>query len=148
MDKLRGLQHQMLRKMIGVRPRSDESKQDFMVRVNSRLKHLKVVHEIVPWDRVYHNSVFSWAGHLARMKQYCPDRETHKVLMHKCWAWIQKIAEDNAGSQLHGRRLRIWRWERPLYKFFSDSSWMAEAQDKSSWTSQLESMVEWRCSVR
>ena len=67
--------------------------------------------------------------------------------MHwKNWAWIQTIAEQNAGNQLHGRRLHVWRWERPLYKYFSKEShtWEQAALDKVAWLASLDDMVAWR----
>merc|ERR1711879_773169 len=114
--------------------------------------HLKSMHNVMAWDKHCPKSVFSWAGHLARMATYAAEREASKVFSYKNWDWIKRIADINQGSQLHCRRLRTWRWERPMAKFFDDvlpgSSGQVHAQDKTSWTSQLESMAEWRCRAR
>jgi hypothetical protein len=69
------------------------------------------------WDETYHRLVFSWAGHVHRIGSYDPDRLTFQVLHYKDWQWIQLIASQNGGNQLHCRELHTWRWERPLYKF-------------------------------
>jgi len=134
----------MLQKMLRFRPRVDESKEDFMIRVNCRLKHIKQLHRVIAWDILYHRSVFKWAGHVVRIQQYDAARLTHKVLAHKCWRWIQTVARQNRGNQLHGRRLRTWRWERPLYKYLGDECWETAAQDKLEWNSKLDAMTEWR----
>ena len=146
--KLRGIQQQMLQRMLGSRPCSEETKEEFMIRTNSKLKEIKQRHGVKGWDAVYHGSVFQWAGHVARIPQYDPSRLTHKVLHHRCWDEIQEIANRNGGNQMHGKRVRIWRWERPLYKYFGDASWERAAQDKIEWSSKLESMIFWRCKSR
>ena len=84
-----------------------------------------------------------WAGHVARMVQYDARRLTYKLLQYKSWDWIQNISKENGGSQLHGRRLHVWRWEWPVCKFFGKQSWQAAAQDKTSWNQQLENMINW-----
>ena len=143
--KLRVVQSQMLRKMLNFRPQPNETKVDFMIRTNSKIKHLKGLHHIIDWDKMYHRSVFIWAGHVARMAQYAPERETYQALKYRNWSWIQQVTANNSGSQLHGYHLRIWRWEYPLYKFFSESDWMEVAQDKIVWMSQLDAFMDWRC---
>ncbi len=42
-------------------------------------------------------------------------RITVKVLQYSSWDWIRQVAANNNGNQLHGRRLRLGQWERPLY---------------------------------
>ena len=83
----------------------------------------------------------SWAGHTSRMTDYDSDRLTCRVLHFRNWSWIQNVASANRGNQLHGKRLRIWRWERPLYKFFKDRDWELAAQDKSEWDALLDDFV-------
>ena len=149
-SKLRNCQHDMLAKMLGAKPNNSDTPADFAIRVNRKLCHLKHVHNIIDWDRVYHRSVFSWAGHIARMPQYSHQRITYRVLTHKNWQSVQQVAAENRGNQGHERYLRIWRWERPLYSFFRGrlSSWEQTAQDKSVWDDLLEDMVQWRTVFR
>ena len=145
-SKLKGMQQQMLHKMVALRRHDGESQTLFMARFHSKIKTLKALHCFEDWDRLFHGRVFKWAGHIARMAQYDPGRLTSRVLQFKCWKWITKVAQSNGGNQLHGKRLRIWRWERPLYKH--SPNWQEEAQDKSVWYQQLESMVSRRCQSR
>ena len=147
-SRLRAVQHKMMMKMLGLRCLAGESKGEYMARVGRKLKHLRTVHGIRLWHKVYLKSVYSWAGHVARMGSYQESRLTHRILKFKKFQWIQSVAADNGGSQLHGRKLRTWRWERPLYKQFADRQWEEEAQDKQSWTSRLDKMVEWWCNFR
>ena len=119
-----------------------------MYRANSRIRRLKSLHGIPDWDWVYHRSVFAWAGHVARMRSYDKQRSTYQVLCYRNWAWIQKVAQDNGGNQTHGRRLRIWRWERPIYKYFGEDCWEDVAQDSHHWSCLLDEMATWRCNHR
>ena len=147
-SKLKGLQQKMLRKMITVRRITHEDTAAHVARLHSRIKHFKERHAFEDWDRIYHRSIFKWAGHVVRFKSWDRKRLTYRVLKYFDWRHIQKIADNNSGNQLHGRKIRTWRWERPLYRYFSESSWQECAQCKQSWTSQLEDMVNWRCSTR
>ena len=143
-SKLRGIQQAMLHKMIALRRRDDEPLQVFMERLNSKIKRLKIANRFEDFDRMYHRSVFKWAGHVARMRQYDSQRVTYRILQHKSWEWIYKTSQEFGGSQLHGKRFHVWRWERPVYKFFGSSSWQEAAQDNVLWNQQLDDMVSWR----
>ena len=142
-SKLRGVQLKMLHKMLGARRRHGESMKEFMERINSKLKRLREANGFNDFDKLYHRSLFKWAGHVARMIQYDPGRPTLRILRHKDWDWIRSISKQ-FGSQLHGKRLHVWRWERHLYKFFGRSSWQEVAQDACLWHQRLDEMVSWR----
>eukprot|EP00973_Karenia_brevis_P038442 5301658-Karenia_brevis.AAC.1 len=61
-------------------------------------------------------------------------------------AWLQKVEAENNGRQLHCRRLKIWRWERPMVKYAESvaaSCWHELAADKRSWITKLEDMAYW-----
>ena len=118
------------------------------MRVSSKIKQLKDTHQLQNWELRYHRSVFSWAGHVARMKTYDVNRATYQVMCYRNWRWIRNTTEENDGNQLHGRRLRTWRWERTLYKYFGDSNWEDAALDHDAWSQQLDSMALWRCTHR
>ena len=134
----------MLQKMLGSRPKPEETIEQYMQRTSSVIKRIKTAHQLIVWDVWYHRLVFKWAGHIARIPSYDAARLTHKVLVHQNWRWIRRIAAENRGSQLHGKRLRTWRWERPIYKFFGDDCWEEVAQDKEAWTAKLDEMMLWR----
>ena len=82
----------MLRQMIRIKPQSGEEKGDYLREVNTKLHHPFEVFGIVQWDRVSQRSLFSRAGHVARMVIYCLDRLTYHVLLYKNASWIQMAA--------------------------------------------------------
>ena len=77
-------------------------------------------------------------------------RLTYQVLKYKDMNWICNIASQNSGNQLHCRKLRTWRWERPLFKYFEGRpyTWQESAADKEQWLQQVGEMVSWRCTYR
>lgn len=147
-SKLRGVQQDMLQKMVTLSRRPHEETADYMYRLRHKIMHLKVRHSFIDWDRRVYSSMFSWTGHVTRTRQYDPCRITYRMLQHKSWEWIQTVARANGGNQLHGRRLKVWRWEAPMCKFFKKVSWQEVAQSKESWNQQLETMIDWKCRRR
>jgi len=143
-SKLRGVQLKMLQKIIGCRPRPGEAVEVFMERWNAKVKRAKVLHSCMDLDHHYWRSVFSWGGHVARLAKYDSQRATYRVLNHKSWAWIQKVASANQGSQAHGRKVKVFRWERAFYLYFQKHPWQKEAQDKHNWKKHIDGMVERR----
>jgi len=143
-SKLRGVQLKMLQKIVGCRPEPLETHEAFMERWNSKVKRIKVLHGFVDWDRHYFRSMFAWGGHIARLAGYDGNRITHRVLNHKSWQWIQRVSSNSKGSQLHGRKVKVFRWERVFYQHFPKHCWQQEAQDKYNWTKRIDEMVERR----
>ena len=82
-SKVKGIQQKMLHKMIRLSQRLDEDKMSFMTRLNSKIKHLKILHNFQEWDRYYFALAFKWAGHVSRMVQYDEQRITYQVLQFK-----------------------------------------------------------------
>eukprot|EP00928_Gymnodinium_smaydae_P067897 TRINITY_DN50909_c0_g1_i1.p2 TRINITY_DN50909_c0_g1~~TRINITY_DN50909_c0_g1_i1.p2 ORF type:complete len:109 (+),score=7.57 TRINITY_DN50909_c0_g1_i1:410-736(+) len=95
-------------------------------------------------DIWYHRLALKWAGHVARMRQYDDGRLTYKLLRYRHWEWIQNVAVSNKCRQKHGKRLRIWRWERPVYKCCHGQVWQELAQDKTDSNGRLDEMMTWR----
>ena len=147
--KLRGVQRDMIRKMLGTRPSESDTIEDYMKRAEKATTKAIETHNLLAWDAVVHRTVFNWGGHVARMKAYDEHRVTYQTLIFKDWDYIKQLAEKNQGSQCHGRILRTWRWERPFYKYFGKDSWKAFAQtSKDLWMSNLYDMVTWRVKPR
>ena len=133
----------MIRKMIGFKREDAESMDDFMERSNGCIKNLIQMSGVMPWDLHSHHEVFQRAGVLSRTGIYAPHRLTSLVFKYKDWALISSIADSNNGRQRHGRYLRTWRWERPLYKSFG-LDWQSLAQEKDSWNARATEFVFWR----
>eukprot|EP00973_Karenia_brevis_P093686 12418531-Karenia_brevis.AAC.1 len=83
-----------------------------------------------------------WGGHLARMKTYDDSRMSHQVFLFKNWAWINSKRSKH-GDQQHHRRLKVWRWERPLYKYFAPEPWEPKAENRKQWQQEVCKMVAW-----
>ena len=148
--KLRGIQQDMIRKMLRIKRYATEDLTSYCVSCARAVKFAMGAHNVEKWDAYDHRLVFKWAGHVYRMNTYGPSRITIQVSHFKDRHWIQTIAEQNSGNQLHCRRLRIWRWERPLYIVFAgrSSTWHEAAKDKTAWLSLLDEMVMWRSTHR
>ena len=96
---------------------------------------------IPPWDSVYHGELFKWAGWVMRSES--SNDLAKAVMFHKNWTWIQIVASQNYGRQCHGRMLRTWRWERPLYNYLGDE-WWTHALDRDHWLNLVEPFLKWR----
>ena len=141
--RLRGVQRSMIRKMLHFKYRDGETMSDFMHRTESSISANIDRHNVISFDTLSDRAVFRWAGKLVQISLNFPDRLTSLVFGHKDWDWIQGIAQQNKGRQLHGRCLRIWRWERPMYKCLGND-WKILAQDESEWLSRESLFLEWR----
>ena len=145
LSKLRGVQQSMVRKMLQPTRLKTETLDNFCERTGSMIKHNMLRHGAVPFDEVYHREVFKWAGWVVRIEG---ERLTKEVLMYKNCDWLKNMSAQLGGRQQHGRILRTWRWERPLYKYFDTNTegtrWQEIAKDKATWYAQLDKMVKWR----
>jgi hypothetical protein len=135
--KLRAVQRQMVRRMLAFRRNQSEDVEEFMRRTNRTITNLLERHEVVLWDCLARQYVFRWAGWVARLRSFDPNRLTYHVLLHKNRRWINRIAEANHGRQLHCRCFHVWRWEKLLYSFseanFPNESWLDMAQSADWW---------------
>ena len=133
--------------MLGLRSQAGETVEDFCERYARIIKQVLAHHGEETWDSTYHRLHFSWAGHVFCIGQYDPDRVTFQVLMHKNWQWIQSVAAQNGGNQLHCRKLHTWRWEGPISRFFEGRGciWEQKAVSELEWNQLLNEMVTWRC---
>ena len=143
LSKLRAAQQAVLRKMLRLRCRPDETTEDFCTRYARSIKDALHQHGQEPWDVIYHKLVFTWAGKISRMGKNCPDRLTYKIFRTRDWQTIQDIAHQNGGNQLHCRRFRVWRWEQQVYKCFQGSpqTWRKAAENPQRWSDLFDEMV-------
>ena len=140
-ERVRGVQQKMVRSMLRVRPLAGEGVQHYMARTN-RLVSDAIARHSLPFDQQYFQRMFKFAGHVARMISYDPRRLTLCIMNYKDWKYISKLQQIH-GSQLHYRRLRTWRWERPLIKYMGPD-WKDHAQHIPTWMSALSSYLAWR----
>ena len=136
----------MLRRMTGRKRHKEMPLEDFMIETNRVIKNLKLKHQVMDWDIVALRHHFGWAGHICRLSVSDPDRVTGKIMKYRDRNWLQNIERENYGRQLHCRRLRIWRWERPLYKYALSTgidNWHELAFNKRDWISTIDLMATW-----
>ena len=147
-SRLMGAQQAMLRKMLPLRKRPLESDEKLMERTGAFIKLAKSNSGFTDFDSFYFRQIFTWAGHLVRMKEYDENRMTSRVFCFRNSKWIKDRAAKNSGNQMHGRKVAVWRWEQRFDKFFGNISWQETAQSRCSWHSRLEEFVRRRQSGR
>ena len=134
-----------VRKVIRLRKRELESIEDYMRRAESAVSNAMHRYQILSWDSWARRTIFRWAGWVARLQFFDADRLTLAVLRHKNIKWLRLIQDQNHGSQLHGRCLRVWRWETMLWNFFAENSpgesWEEIALDSERWKSYVDQVV-------
>ena len=47
------------------------------------------------------------------------------------------------GSQCHGRRFRVWRWEQAVAHCIGTDC-VSVAQDRMVWRAKMDAMIKWR----
>ncbi len=134
----------MVRKMMKFKKEDIETVDVFMERSTRQIRSTLRHHNVVGWDMMSHRAVFRWASKLVSIADEDPNRITSIIFGHKDWEWIQSIADQNAGRQLHERILKTWRWERPLYKFFGTHWKYTAMRDPVWWQAQADNFLEWR----
>jgi hypothetical protein len=136
--RIRGVQRSMIRKMCHFKMRDTEVLETFMSRTNRFVNDLMEREGLLTWDIMVRREVFKWAGWVARLRTFDCSRITLHVLLHKNWEWLQTIAMQNNGRQLHGRRLKIW------HTFFRENHpsipWFELAQDSYEWSQIVQSI--------
>ena len=140
---LRGVQFKMQRKILGRRANPWEPMWYLMETANSKLKELREMWDIETWDKTFLRYQFRWAGHVARYKGYGNTKWAYEALTHKDW----QHHKDNVakfGSQLHGKRVHVFRWEASFYKFWKKDDWKMWAADKTIWAELEEEWLHWR----
>lgn len=144
---LRGLQQRAYDKVVGMKPRHLEPQNFFFARASARFRDLRLRFHLDSFDAIYHRMVFIWGGYLARFLRFDPMRWTFRVFQWQNYKSIKSFSTDD-GRQHHGRYLKMWRWERPFYKYFPHEDWVSVAQNQREWHRILETMVEWRLHFR
>ena len=139
--RLRAVQDRMLRRMIYVPRLPDDSAETPMTRWARLLRNCRKKHKILHGDETYFASYFSWCGHIARITTRDPRRETITpfVKQNTNMAWLGNLKKE-LGTQCHGRRFRVWRWEQAVVQCLGDE-WVKVAQNNIVWRSKLEEII-------
>ena len=94
------------------RAKKDKMLRRMMIRWSKLLHNCRAKDKILHGDEMYFASYFSWCGHVARLTKMDPQRETSCIFMLKM-DWLRNLKKE-LGSQCHGRRFRVWRWEQAV----------------------------------
>ena len=132
---LRGVQREMLMKMMRPRRRDDEVDEVFFPRLHSQITSVMTKSEFCSWDLKARDYYFKWAGSVARMGKEDSRRLTSRVLHFLNIDSIRAFAKRNHGDQGHGRRLHVWRWESDVHDYGAKqhTAWEHLALNSSEW---------------
>ena len=123
------VQDRMLRKMIYARRRPKESAESHMTRWARLLRNCRAKQKFIHGDDTYFASCFSWCGHIARIATRDSKREKGKLFLHRNMARLRCLKKE-LGTQCHGRRFRVWRWEQAVAQCLGDE-WVNTAQNST-----------------
>ena len=129
---LRGLQRQMVMKMMRSRRKKDEHDDVYFPRINDYINEVIVKNSWLPWDLRAKDFYFRWAGQVSRTT--ADEKYTAKALHLWNIESIRAYADRN-GGQGHGRRLHVWRWEADIFKYGESCG--------ENWESLTTDLVEW-----
>ena len=83
-------------------------------------------------------SYFLWCGHVARLTTADPQRETSRISTLKSMEWLRNLKKE-LGSQCHGRRFRVWRWEQAVAQCVG-TEWSNVAQGRAKMDAMIKLM--------
>ena len=90
------------------------------------------------WDLQFLGRIHSWAGHVARMAVWGPERYLVHALRYRDHRYLASLRE-MFGQELHGRRFQVWRWEKMFVDIYG-LNWWEVAKDPEAWK---DSQTEW-----
>lgn len=144
-SKIRGVQRQMITRMLNKRPCVGEHMEFFMARLNKCVTALMEKHNVDPWDVSGRRTMIQLAGHIHRMCDWPPDRSTLAVLNFRNRKYLLNL-EKLHGSQMHAHRLHVWLWESQVYRFFehrSEGHWQEAELSKRTSFCLIHVIADW-----
>ena len=131
--------------MCHFKSRESESLENFMSRTNKFINDLLAPENLGTWDVLLRREVFKWAGWVARLQTFDYARTTLHIMRFKDRNWLNLIASQNRGGQLHGRFFKVWRWELLIYSYFEENfpgtPWQDVAQDALEWDQIVQNIL-------
>ena len=142
-QKLRTVQNDMLRRMVGPRRGAEEDWVDWIKRSTRAARKIAEDAGIRFWVEAQVQKKWSWAGHVSRM---AADRLAKKATTWRdsfWWATEQTLPSAHRFKRPH--RTRWFRWEDELRRFASTHlggmPWQDAAKCRMSWQSHSEKFV-------
>ena len=117
-------------------PRSPtETAEAHMIRWSRLLHNCRAKHKLLRGDELKFASYFSWCGHVARVtKKWARNVKRVRIFTLKNMEWLRTL-KNELGSQYHGRRFRVWRWEQAAAQCVG-TEWVKVAQDRMVWRAE------------
>ena len=139
---LKTAQNQMLRKIVGIRRREDQSLVDWVITSTRSAWKIAEASGVRCWLTAHADSKWRWAGHVARMKS--------TELVWKVTAWRDEQWQElqQGHRPLRSRPGRWTRWEDPVRIYASRDSaghWKAQANDREGWKKRAGPFIEMFC---
>ena len=90
---------------------------------------------VLPWQIFILRRLFTWAGHVARLRRKEPDRITCRVLAYRSCQELDAHAFLTGGWQGHPGRYFVHNWEHQFHDCFKNVGldWQDCAMNKPSW---------------
>ena len=145
LQQLHAAHFKMARKILGIRRGPDTSLAMYLKDVADKINMLFRLSNQMWWSDYALKMMHSWAGHLGRMSIYDPQRFVFRALTYRNYGYLRALQEEH-GHQCHGRRFRVWRWERNFYQFYG-SDWTKETISNSEWAESFVEWSQWRSNV-
>ena len=98
---------------------------------------------LLTWDRFYLSRYFDFASHLGRVTHNEPWRLTSRVLMWKSLKSLKSSASIT-GHQGHFRRIKVFRWEQPIYDYCRNLGldWLEASKDREGFHVYKQGFVD------
>ena len=136
------LHFKMLRRMLGRVRMQTTPLAEYLQEVARSINNTIAKSGVLWWSDYALKTIHSWAGHLGRMILYDRDRLVSRSLLHKNRKYLLAL-EASTGSQCHGRRFHVWRWERNLYEFYGPD-WLERTYNNDDWNDGFGEWLSWR----
>ena len=151
--QLKTLQLQMYRRIMRAFPQDGESKADYMQRSATRARNCMQSIGAIPWNQAVLNSIFAWAGHVARMEAYDQTRLAVKLLKWRDYNYLVTMRGLQNGRLNRGHLRRPWRWDFHIARYFSPeqslhepSQWREKTKLREVWEDYQQSWCMYRLS--
>ena len=144
-ENLRGVQRAMIMKMINPKRRPEEPDDEYFKRLATKIHDVMDMAEILSWDAKWRRLYFNWAGVVARLPIFDPQRLTTRVLCYRDLKSIHEFAAKNNGHQGHNGSVHAWRWEQRIFNFakrFKMRGWKDLAASKRSWMELQDTFLD------
>ena len=107
-------------KMLNFKSRPEETTEEIMKRINSRVTDVIIDSNIPTFRDLYCISYFRWAGSLFNVLNYDPNRVAYHILRYKDLASLREYATRHRGRQGHVGNINAWRFETFIFRYFEN----------------------------